>query len=173
MSDIVERAKVVWAELVDEIARLRAQAATPAASASEPVASVCAVGTWTAIEPRNAYRPKVGDLLYAASTSIAPNWQPVPQRACVKPTHEAADAFWKYWKENGETHRHGYYESTWGAINAALAHGWNHQSVAPQDERAAFERWWLSQFEFGSLWKDACWAVWQARAALSPDSVGK
>lgn len=35
--------------------------------------------------------------------------------------HEAADAFWKYWEENGETHKHGYYESTWGAINAALA----------------------------------------------------
>lgn len=34
--------------------------------------------------------------------------------------HAAADAFWKYWKENGETHKHGYYESTWGAINAAL-----------------------------------------------------
>lgn len=39
----------------------------------------------------------------------------------INPTHEAADAFWKYWAENGETHRHGYYESTWGAINAALA----------------------------------------------------
>ena len=35
--------------------------------------------------------------------------------------HEAADAFWEYWQENGETHKHGYYESTWGAINAALA----------------------------------------------------
>lgn len=34
--------------------------------------------------------------------------------------HKAADAFWKYWQENGETHKHGYYESTWGAINAAL-----------------------------------------------------
>ena len=34
--------------------------------------------------------------------------------------HQAADAFWDYWKENGETHKHGYYESTWGAINAAL-----------------------------------------------------
>ena len=34
--------------------------------------------------------------------------------------HKAADAFWKYWNENGETHKHGYYESTWGAINAAL-----------------------------------------------------
>lgn len=35
-------------------------------------------------------------------------------------SHKAADAFWQYWKENGETHRHGYYESTWGAINRAL-----------------------------------------------------
>jgi hypothetical protein len=26
------------------------------------------------------------------------------------PTHEAADAFWAYWRENGETHRHGYYD---------------------------------------------------------------
>ena len=34
--------------------------------------------------------------------------------------HKAADAFWQYWRENGETHKHGYYESTWGAINAAL-----------------------------------------------------
>ena len=39
----------------------------------------------------------------------------------ITPIHEAADAFWKYWRENGETHAHGYYESTWGAINAALA----------------------------------------------------
>lgn len=34
--------------------------------------------------------------------------------------HKAADAFWQYWRENGESHRHGYYESTWGAINRAL-----------------------------------------------------
>jgi hypothetical protein len=33
---------------------------------------------------------------------------------------KAADAFWQYWKDNGETHRHGYYESTWGAINRAI-----------------------------------------------------
>ena len=38
----------------------------------------------------------------------------------IKPTHECADAFWQYWEENGETHKHGYYESTWGAINAAI-----------------------------------------------------
>ena len=34
--------------------------------------------------------------------------------------HEAANAFWNYWNANGETHKRGYYESTWGAINAAL-----------------------------------------------------
>ena len=48
----------------------------------------------------------------------------------INPTHAAADAFWDYWKENGETHKHrteydprehGYIESTWGAINAAIA----------------------------------------------------
>ena len=42
------------------------------------------------------------------------------RRLWLKPSHEAADAFWKYWRENGETHHHGYYESTWGAINAAI-----------------------------------------------------
>ncbi|MCO6444553.1 MAG: hypothetical protein J5J04_10775, partial [Anaerolineae bacterium] len=50
----------------------------------------------------------------------------------VKPTHEAADAFWRYWHENGETHKHGYYESTWGAINAALACGWTESAPQPQ-----------------------------------------
>lgn len=34
--------------------------------------------------------------------------------------HKAADAFWTYWNENGETHKRGYYESTWGAINRAI-----------------------------------------------------
>jgi hypothetical protein len=34
--------------------------------------------------------------------------------------HRAADAFWTYWRENGETHKRGYYESTWGAINRAI-----------------------------------------------------
>ncbi len=34
--------------------------------------------------------------------------------------HEAVDEFWRSWKENGETHKHGYYESTWGAIRAAF-----------------------------------------------------
>jgi len=48
-------------------------------------------------------------------------WSPVPPRSCINPTHEAADAFWSHWRMCGEQMRHGYYESTWGAINAALA----------------------------------------------------
>lgn len=35
-------------------------------------------------------------------------------------THAAADAFWRVWRQNGETHKHGYYESTWMAVDAAL-----------------------------------------------------
>src|SRR5574343_575997 len=74
----------------------------------------------------------------------------VPPRACIKPTHEAADAFWKYWRENGETHKHGYYESTWGAINAALACGWTApaapapETVASEVERDAARYRWLA-----------------------------
>jgi hypothetical protein len=41
----------------------------------------------------------------------------------INPRHEAADAFWECWKKNGETHKHGYYESTWMAINAAILAG--------------------------------------------------
>lgn len=46
--------------------------------------------------------------------------EPEGSELAITPTGEAADAFWRYWKANGETHKHGYYESTWGAINAAL-----------------------------------------------------
>jgi len=42
------------------------------------------------------------------------------QAKTIAPTHETADAFWRYWNKYGETHKHGYYEATWGAINAAL-----------------------------------------------------
>lgn len=31
-------------------------------------------------------------------------------------SYEGCEAFWKHWRENGETHKHGFYESTWGAI---------------------------------------------------------
>ena len=42
------------------------------------------------------------------------------KKTYINPIHAAADAFWEHWKENGETHKHGYYESTWGAINKAI-----------------------------------------------------
>jgi len=35
--------------------------------------------------------------------------------------HECAEEFWRVWKEVGEPHKHGFYESTWMAIDAALA----------------------------------------------------
>jgi hypothetical protein len=50
-------------------------------------------------------------------------------------SHEGCDSFWKYWNENGETHKHGYYESTWGAIRAYLETA----AVTP-DQRAAGEQ---------------------------------
>ena len=65
-----------------------------------------------------------GWLTPAAGSTIGP---------AVIPTNEAADAFWQYWRENGETHKHGYYESTWGAINAAIrmAGVTNHDYLKP------------------------------------------
>ena len=34
--------------------------------------------------------------------------------------HHVAKAFWDTWEENGETHKHGFYESTWMALRAAM-----------------------------------------------------
>lgn len=34
--------------------------------------------------------------------------------------HHVADAFWKSWEVNGVQHKHGYYESTWIALRAAI-----------------------------------------------------
>ena len=36
-------------------------------------------------------------------------------------SHFAVDEFWRVWMEVGEPHKHGVYESTWMALNAALA----------------------------------------------------
>ena len=33
-------------------------------------------------------------------------------------SHEGCNAFWEYWQENGESGKHGVYESTWGALRA-------------------------------------------------------
>jgi hypothetical protein len=35
-------------------------------------------------------------------------------------SHEGCTAFWDHWKENGESDKHGFYESTWGAVRAYL-----------------------------------------------------
>jgi len=40
------------------------------------------------------------------------------KRLCIEPTPAAADAFWDYWDANED--KHGVYETTWGAINAAI-----------------------------------------------------
>lgn len=74
-------------------------------------------GTWN---PEMANHRAVSELLHDARAELirvrlAAN---IPVR--INPKHEAADAFWAYWHENGEAHKHGFYESTWGAINAAL-----------------------------------------------------
>ncbi len=46
-------------------------------------------------------------------------------------SHEACDAFWEYWNDNGLTGKHGYYESTWGAIQAYLD-----KAAETEDQRA-------------------------------------
>lgn len=71
--------------------------------------------------------------------------------------HEAADAFWKYWEENGETHKHGYYESTWGAINAALKLvGVTVSGVAQQNEDGT----WTEAVPLKLPWWDrALWRI--------------
>jgi len=49
-----------------------------------------------------------------------PDLDAIKHHVAVNPEARAADAFWQYWRENGETHKHGYYESTWDAINRAI-----------------------------------------------------
>ena len=59
-----------------------------------------------------------------AIRSLTPEAKGEPVEMALNVRHpdcgKAADAFWEYWRENGETHKHGFYESTWGAINAAI-----------------------------------------------------
>jgi len=67
-------------------------------------------------EPLYAAPPQPTGMVMDAGRSNEPVALNVKHPDC----HKAADAFWSYWKANGDTHKHGYYESTWGAINAAL-----------------------------------------------------
>lgn len=59
--------------------------------------------------PREASQPECVDTVGEVALNVK-----------HKDCHKAANAFWQYWRENGVTHKHGYYESTWGAINQAL-----------------------------------------------------
>ena len=84
-----------------------------------------ALGVYHTGTPRMIYAA----MIYAA---VIAAWNRRAQPAALPPKerlalnvrhpdcHKAADAFWSYWNENGETHKRGYYESTWGAINRAL-----------------------------------------------------
>lgn len=90
----------------------------------------------------------------------------VPSKACVVPTHEAADAFWKYWRENGETHKHGYYESTWGAINAALNS--TGQLDAATSREAALREALRKAVEIIKVWHN-CDEVWDVYYCASPE----
>ena len=97
-----------------------------------------AVGHWDSIEEM-AYNDMLGrgwdvEKLYSHAAPTPPvsedrkdmpPVQSIPKERLAlnvrhQDCHKAADAFWRYWNEYGETHKHGYYESTWGAINQAL-----------------------------------------------------
>ncbi len=55
------------------------------------------------------------------------------KKTVVYPSQEACDAFWESWEENGATHKHGYYESTWMAVRAYMA-------VADKEQRIERDR---------------------------------
>lgn len=89
-----------------------------------------------------------GEPLRSAPWATAPrtdgDWHNIALNTMHKRCHEAADAFWEYWQANGETHKRGYYESTWGAINRAIRmvgvkpHEWPQPSeIAAKALRAA------------------------------------
>ena len=74
--------------------------------------------TWMPAEVQKAYDVAIAALAQPAVPPIPMEHLSLNVRH--KDCHRAADAFWEYWNANGETHKHGYYESTWGAINRAL-----------------------------------------------------
>lgn len=57
---------------------------------------------------------------------VKPSTIAVTTGLAINPTHEAANAFWHHWNNHGRKSIDGYYESTWGAINAALKVGGLH-----------------------------------------------
>jgi hypothetical protein len=81
--------------------------------------------------------PRVWDhlLIYAPADKVADRLAAFSLALNVRhpDCHKAADAFWTYWTTNGETHKRGHYESTWGAINRAI----RLVGVVPHDYGAA------------------------------------
>jgi hypothetical protein len=111
-------------------AALSAQPAEhPAAPVGVPDAplSVFSKGGWTYSGTGQSFDEKAMDEAafvayrdYFAAAPSAPQGEAVALNVRHPNCHQAANAFWNYWLANGETHKRGYYESTWGAINAAL-----------------------------------------------------
>lgn len=46
--------------------------------------------------------------------------QAAPDKFAGINQHHVADAFWESWEQNGVPYKHGYYESTWIALRAAI-----------------------------------------------------
>lgn len=95
-----------------------------------------------------------------------------PPIRTIRTTHEAVDAFWRYWRENGEAHKHGYYESTWGAINAALRVAGTVPHVAEAKQLAADARLEEAQQTIAAL-KAGCeqWQIGAQEAQRKADEA--
>lgn len=72
------------------------------------------------IEKRQELAAALDAIVHELREPEAPSPSEAEGEPAIRPTEEAANAFWTYWNRNGVPHVHGYYESTWGAINAAL-----------------------------------------------------
>lgn len=64
--------------------------------------------------------PRDNFAMNQAQEVLAETRDALDERVRIDATHEAADAFWTYWNKVGKTGKRGYFEATWGAINAAL-----------------------------------------------------
>lgn len=96
------------AELEAEI-----QCANDAASDYRTTVNVLAESLGVEYEPHQTYTDRIYDAIQRLQKDrLTPE--------CLPLSHEGCDAFWDYWREVGDTDKHGYYESTWGAIKAYL-----------------------------------------------------
>lgn len=65
-------------------------------------------------------QPQLMLILEYAVKKLIDDRQPVRINVQHPDIHKAVDAFWEAWNKNGANGKHGYYESTWHAINAAV-----------------------------------------------------